>query len=94
MLICAFVWTANVLNFMCENVSPLCLSLKGELMGSCKDFRINNFTMDEMGLMRLGSSHAHFLRDVSENQHDMSVHAPPVHFETGVGTYVTCNMDC
>lgn len=65
-------------------------SLKGELLGSCKDFRINHFTMDEMGLMRLGSSHAHFLRDHSENQH-MSAHAPPVHFDTGedtAGTHV------
>ncbi|XP_073724048.1 condensin-2 complex subunit H2 [Misgurnus anguillicaudatus] len=57
------------------------LSLKGELLGSCKDYRMNNFSMDEMGLMRLGSSHAHFLKDVSENQHNASVHAP-VHLET------------
>ncbi|MCI4382186.1 hypothetical protein PGIGA_G00260450 [Pangasianodon gigas] len=29
-------------------------SLKGEVLGSCKDFRINNFTQDTMGIMRLG----------------------------------------
>ncbi|XP_051977050.1 condensin-2 complex subunit H2-like [Xyrauchen texanus] len=51
------------------------LSLKGELLGSCKDFRMNNFTMDEMGLMRLGSSLTHFLKEVSENQFITSVHA-------------------
>ncbi|RXN17783.1 condensin-2 complex subunit H2-like protein [Labeo rohita] len=52
------------------------LSLKGELLGSCKDFRINHFTMDESGLMRLGSSHAHFLKEVAEIQHNFSVHEP------------------
>ncbi|XP_077090415.1 condensin-2 complex subunit H2 isoform X2 [Siphateles boraxobius] len=52
------------------------LSLKGELLGSCKDFRINNFTLDEAGLMRLGSSHAHFLKEFAEIQHNFSVHAP------------------
>uniref|UniRef100_A0A673I7M6 Condensin-2 complex subunit H2 n=1 Tax=Sinocyclocheilus rhinocerous TaxID=307959 RepID=A0A673I7M6_9TELE len=52
------------------------LSLKGELLGSCKDFRMNNFTMDESGLMRLGSSHTHFLKEVAEIQHNFSVHAP------------------
>ncbi|KAM9495912.1 condensin-2 complex subunit H2 isoform 1-T2 [Clarias gariepinus] len=30
------------------------LSFKGEVLGSCKDFRINNFTQDSMGIMRLG----------------------------------------
>ncbi|KAF5901677.1 condensin-2 complex subunit H2-like [Clarias magur] len=30
------------------------LSFKGEVLGSCKDFRINNFTQDLMGIMRLG----------------------------------------
>ncbi|XP_016091693.1 condensin-2 complex subunit H2-like [Sinocyclocheilus grahami] len=52
------------------------LSLKGELLGSCKDFRMNNFTMDESGLMRLGSSHTHFLKEVAEIQHNFFVHAP------------------
>ncbi|XP_057179987.1 condensin-2 complex subunit H2 isoform X1 [Triplophysa rosa] len=57
-------------------------SLKGEILGSCKDYRINNFSMDEIGLMRLGSSHTNLHKDVSENQYNMSVHAPPVHLET------------
>uniref|UniRef100_A0A9J8C071 Condensin-2 complex subunit H2 n=1 Tax=Cyprinus carpio carpio TaxID=630221 RepID=A0A9J8C071_CYPCA len=52
------------------------LSPKGELLGSCKDFRMNNFTMDESGLMRLGSSLTHFLKEVTEMQHNFSVHAP------------------
>ncbi|XP_073694766.1 condensin-2 complex subunit H2 [Garra rufa] len=52
------------------------LSLKGEILGSCKDFRINNFTMDESGLMRLGSSLTHFLKEVAEIQHNFSVHEP------------------
>ncbi|XP_016311025.1 condensin-2 complex subunit H2-like [Sinocyclocheilus anshuiensis] len=52
------------------------LSLKGELLGSCKDFRINHFTMGESGLMRLGSSHTHFLKEVAEIQHNFFVHAP------------------
>ncbi|XP_016351476.1 condensin-2 complex subunit H2 [Sinocyclocheilus anshuiensis] len=52
------------------------LSLKGELLGSCKDFRMNHFTMDESGLMRLGSSHTHFLKEVAEIQHNFSVHEP------------------
>ncbi|KAI5100196.1 condensin-2 complex subunit H2, partial [Silurus meridionalis] len=30
------------------------LSHKGEVLGSCKDFRINNFTQDTMGIMSLG----------------------------------------
>ncbi|KAK1789530.1 hypothetical protein P4O66_015451, partial [Electrophorus voltai] len=30
------------------------LSLKGEVLGSCKDFRINNFTLDTLGIIRLG----------------------------------------
>ncbi|XP_076862565.1 condensin-2 complex subunit H2 [Brachyhypopomus gauderio] len=30
------------------------LSLKGEVLGSCKDFRINNFTLDALGIIRLG----------------------------------------
>ncbi|XP_056311029.1 condensin-2 complex subunit H2 [Danio aesculapii] len=51
------------------------LSLKGELLGSCKDFRINTFTMDEAGLMRLGSN-THFLKGVAEVQRDFSVHLP------------------
>ncbi|XP_056604113.1 condensin-2 complex subunit H2 isoform X2 [Triplophysa dalaica] len=57
-------------------------SLKGEILGSCKDYRINNFSTDEIGLMRLGSSNTYFLKDVSENQYNMSEHAPHVHLET------------
>ncbi|XP_043093848.1 condensin-2 complex subunit H2 [Puntigrus tetrazona] len=52
------------------------LSLKAELLGSCKDFRINNFTIDGSGLMRLGSSHTHFLKEVGEIQNNFSVHKP------------------
>ncbi|XP_051974902.1 condensin-2 complex subunit H2-like [Xyrauchen texanus] len=52
------------------------LSHKGEILGSCKDFRINNFTMDETGLMRLGSLLTHFLKNMSENQFNSSLHAP------------------
>ncbi|KAA0721039.1 Condensin-2 complex subunit H2 [Triplophysa tibetana] len=68
-------------------------SLKGEILGSCKDYRINNFSMDEIGLMRLGSSHTYFLKDVSENQYNMSVHAPPVHLETEGVAEVGCGHD-
>ncbi|KAK2834687.1 hypothetical protein Q7C36_015388 [Tachysurus vachellii] len=43
------------------------LSLKGEVLGSCKDFRINNFTQDMMGILRLGlgSSCVQFNREAS-----------------------------
>ncbi|XP_007245046.3 condensin-2 complex subunit H2 [Astyanax mexicanus] len=32
------------------------LSLKGEILGSLKDFRINNFTVDSLGMICLGSN--------------------------------------
>ncbi|XP_052433875.1 condensin-2 complex subunit H2 isoform X2 [Carassius gibelio] len=67
------------------------LSPKGELLGSCKDFRINNFTMDESGLMRLGSSHTHFLKEVTEIQHNFSVHAPVPLDNEGVAQVVGGN---
>lgn len=70
-------------------------SLKGEILGSCKDYRINNFSTDEIGLMRLGSSNTYYLKDVSENQYNMSEHAPHVHLETGediVMTYIALSI--
>lgn len=47
----------------------VCSSLKGEVLGSCKDFRINNFTQDKLGIMRLGlgSSCVQFHREASGN---------------------------
>ncbi|TSK13570.1 Condensin-2 complex subunit H2 [Bagarius yarrelli] len=41
------------------------LSLKGEVLGSCKDFRINNFTQDMMGILHLGSSCVQFHKEAS-----------------------------
>uniref|UniRef100_A0AAR2J795 Condensin-2 complex subunit H2 n=1 Tax=Pygocentrus nattereri TaxID=42514 RepID=A0AAR2J795_PYGNA len=43
-------------------------SLKGEVLGSCKDFRINNFTMDALGIICLGrnSSCTHFPKGRAE----------------------------
>ncbi|XP_053497955.1 condensin-2 complex subunit H2 isoform X1 [Ictalurus furcatus] len=47
------------------------LSIKGEVLGSCKDFRINNFTPDTLGILRLGlgSSCVQFHREASGNGH-------------------------
>ncbi|XP_060763764.1 condensin-2 complex subunit H2 isoform X2 [Neoarius graeffei] len=49
-----------------KQIYPL-LSCKGEVLGSCKDFRINNFTQDKLGIMRLGlgSSCVQFHREAS-----------------------------
>ncbi|XP_041728393.1 condensin-2 complex subunit H2-like [Coregonus clupeaformis] len=48
-----------------EKQKLLLMSLKGEVLGSCKDFRMNTFTPDALGIIRLflASSQSHFLRD-------------------------------
>ncbi|XP_036800552.1 condensin-2 complex subunit H2-like isoform X2 [Oncorhynchus mykiss] len=48
-----------------EKQKLLLISLKGEVLGSCKDFRMNTFTPDTLGIIRLflASSLSHFLRD-------------------------------
>uniref|UniRef100_A0A4W5K3L6 Condensin-2 complex subunit H2 n=1 Tax=Hucho hucho TaxID=62062 RepID=A0A4W5K3L6_9TELE len=48
-----------------EKQKLLLISLKGEVLGSCKDFRMNTFTPDVLGIIRLflASSQSHFLRD-------------------------------
>uniref|UniRef100_A0A8C8D9F4 Condensin-2 complex subunit H2 n=1 Tax=Oncorhynchus tshawytscha TaxID=74940 RepID=A0A8C8D9F4_ONCTS len=52
---------------VCLCIFPVCMccSLKGEVLGSCKDFRMNTFTPDSLGIIRLflASSQSHFLRD-------------------------------
>ncbi|XP_053541612.1 condensin-2 complex subunit H2 isoform X1 [Ictalurus punctatus] len=47
------------------------LSIKGEVLGSCKDFWMNNCTPDTLGIMRLGlgSSCVQFHREASGNGH-------------------------
>lgn len=44
-------------------------SIKGEVLGSCKDFRINNFSLDSLGIIRLGPSCSciRFQREASGN---------------------------
>ncbi|XP_066525336.1 condensin-2 complex subunit H2 [Hoplias malabaricus] len=46
------------------------LSIKGEILGSCKDFRINTFILDALGIIRLGlsSSCTHFQRETFEQR--------------------------
>lgn len=51
---------------------------------------MNNFTMDELGLMRLGSSHTHFLKEVAEIQYNFSVHEP-VPLDNGEDTDFSCD---
>nr|XP_046155104.1 condensin-2 complex subunit H2-like [Oncorhynchus gorbuscha] len=48
-----------------EKQKLLLISLKGEVLGSCKDFRMNTFSPDTLGIIRLflASSQSHFLRD-------------------------------
>ncbi|XP_014008619.1 condensin-2 complex subunit H2 [Salmo salar] len=48
-----------------EKQKLLLISQKGEVLGSCKDFRMNTFTSDALGIIRLflASSQSHFLRD-------------------------------
>ncbi|XP_029598045.1 condensin-2 complex subunit H2 isoform X2 [Salmo trutta] len=48
-----------------EKQKLLLISQKGEVLGSCKDFRMNTFTPDALGIIRLflASSQSHFLRD-------------------------------
>ncbi|XP_035640232.1 condensin-2 complex subunit H2-like isoform X2 [Oncorhynchus keta] len=48
-----------------EKQKLLLVSLKGEVLGSCKDFKMNTFTPDSLGIIRLflASSQSHFLRD-------------------------------
>ncbi|XP_035604699.1 condensin-2 complex subunit H2-like isoform X2 [Oncorhynchus keta] len=48
-----------------EKQKLLLISLKGEVLGSCKDFRMNLFSPDTLGIIRLflASSQSHFLRD-------------------------------
>ncbi|XP_031653352.1 condensin-2 complex subunit H2-like isoform X2 [Oncorhynchus kisutch] len=52
---------------VCLCIFPVCMccSLKGEVLGSCKDFRMNTFSPDTLGIIRLflASSQSHFLRD-------------------------------
>ena len=38
---------------VCVCVWCVCSSLKGEVLGSCKDFRMNTFTPDALGIIRL-----------------------------------------
>ncbi|KAI4889149.1 hypothetical protein NFI96_019863 [Prochilodus magdalenae] len=53
------------------------LSVKGEVLGSCRDFRINNFILDALGIIRLGpsSSCTHFQRVFSEERAEVMVGA-------------------
>ncbi|XP_017561892.1 condensin-2 complex subunit H2 isoform X2 [Pygocentrus nattereri] len=53
-------------------------SLKGEVLGSCKDFRINNFTMDALGIICLGrnSSCTHFPSAALEGRAEVRVAVP------------------
>ncbi|XP_029486169.1 condensin-2 complex subunit H2-like isoform X1 [Oncorhynchus nerka] len=48
-----------------EKQKLLLISLKGEVLGSCKDFKMNTFCPDTLGIIRLflASSQSHFLRD-------------------------------
>ncbi|XP_071242218.1 condensin-2 complex subunit H2-like [Salvelinus alpinus] len=47
-----------------EKQKLLLISLKGEVLGSCKDFRMNTFTLDALGIIRLFlASQSYFLRD-------------------------------
>ncbi|XP_072528622.1 condensin-2 complex subunit H2 [Salminus brasiliensis] len=56
------------------------LSLKGEVLGSCKDFRINNFVLDSLGIIRLGlsSSCFRFQREASGSGLDSPSRLQPV----------------
>ncbi|KAL0962808.1 hypothetical protein UPYG_G00345750 [Umbra pygmaea] len=48
-----------------EKQKLLLISVKGEVLGSCKDFRMNTFTPDALGIIHLflASSQSHFLKD-------------------------------
>uniref|UniRef100_A0A3P8ZPL0 Condensin-2 complex subunit H2 n=1 Tax=Esox lucius TaxID=8010 RepID=A0A3P8ZPL0_ESOLU len=48
-----------------EKQKLLLISLKGEVLGSCKDYRMNTFTPGALGIIRLFlASQSNFLRDV------------------------------
>ncbi|XP_030628921.1 condensin-2 complex subunit H2 [Chanos chanos] len=54
------------------------LSRKGEVQGSCKDARINNFTMDALGIVRLnlGPTRSYSLRRNTETWQDIVAPVP------------------
>uniref|UniRef100_A0A8B9JN23 Condensin-2 complex subunit H2 n=1 Tax=Astyanax mexicanus TaxID=7994 RepID=A0A8B9JN23_ASTMX len=62
------------------------LSLKGEILGSLKDFRINNFTVDSLGMICLGSnSSSQFQREALGDGLDSPGRLPLILQEEMVG---------